>query len=156
MAERVESRLLAELQGLTEGTAEEASGLFAAMCSFLTPQQVCTLAEFLQSDESRSLAELEQVPARFAAQIRAQATAEAARAPGGDEGGEATTRQRPSETPAPAASLKTLPSSVKTLPSSIKTMSTLPTLPTLEKANCSAEKMLAVLRSICRVCEQTA
>ena len=68
--------MLAELQSLTEATTEEASGLFSAMSSFLSPQQVSTLAEFLLNDSDRFLAELEQVPARFAAQNQRETTSD--------------------------------------------------------------------------------
>lgn len=120
--------LLAELQSLTETTTEEASGLFSMMTSFLSSQQIFALAEFLLNDSDRCLAELEQVPARFAAQSEAETTpgdeAEARRArrtETGETGETGGTEVRHGE------------------------------LPALTKTSCSAEKLLSVLHSICCV-----
>ena len=129
--------LLAELQSLTEATTEEASGLFSVMNSFLTPQQVSTLAEFLLNDSDRCLAELEQVPARFAAQNQQETTSDSQSEPShAKTSGNGETRES-GETGESGESGETGEREVR-----------YSELLALTKGSCSVEKLLSVLHSL--------
>ena len=120
---------------MTESAAEDAGGLFASTCSFLTTQQIFTLAEFLLNDADRLGAVLEQVPTQLAGQIRGNAVGE------GEER-EIKMKAKPKAKPKPKTKTKT---SSEGLP---ETEGCGLGLPPLSKANVSIEKLLSVIHSL--------
>ena len=116
---------------MTESAAEEAGGLFASTCSFLTTQQIFTLAEFLLNDADRLGAVLEQVPTQLAGQIRGNAVGE------GEER-EIKMKAKPKAKPKPKPSSE---GQTETEGRGLR-------LPPLSKANVSIEKLLSVIHSL--------